>query len=84
MNNKEIRHNGTIALWKFIYCIMIIIYHTSLHIELEGKIDFKYGAIGVEFFFLVSGYLLGKKALNYKNLEKQNLGEETFFILRIK
>ena len=77
MKDKEKVHNGDIALWKFIYCLMIIIYHVSNSKILEVKYEFKYGAIGVEFFFLVSGYLMAKKALNFELKEKIEIGKET-------
>ncbi len=70
------KHNGTIALWKFIYCIMIIGLHLGVSESYQDvSIRFAGGSIGVEFFFIVSGFLLGKKALSVTG--KIDLGNET-------
>ncbi len=55
------KHNGVIGLWKFIFCLLIVVLHTGIGIP--NRI-FKFGSIGVEFFFLVSGYLLAKSAVS--------------------
>lgn len=75
---KEQRY-GKISFWKFMFCLLI----TALHVgELypESPWIFKAGSIGVEFFFLVSGYFFAKKFIYYKN--SKNLGEETFEFLK--
>lgn len=70
------KHNGIISFWKFMFSILILIFHCSDRAK-EGKVLFIDGRIGVEFFFIVSGYLLAKKAFNNKeNLD--NIGKETF------
>lgn len=76
------QHNGTISLWKFIYCLMIIALHVgALDIFKTENIRFSGGSIGVEYFFIVSGFLLGKKAL--KKVKLNDLGIETRdYILR--
>ena len=56
---------------------MIIIYHVSQRITTKATFKFKYGYIGVEFFFIVSGYLLAKQTLNHKKVEDKELGSET-------
>ena len=59
-SNKK--HNGIIGFWKFMFCILILLFHCA---EKMGKNGFfESGRIGVEFFFIVSGYLMTKKALN--------------------
>lgn len=83
MKKIETKHNGIISIWKFIYCVMIILYHISLDKSFNEKYTFKYGAIGVEFFFIVSGYLLAKKAIDFGNVKNENIGIETWrFILK--
>lgn len=77
---KEQRY-GKISFWKFMFCLLI----TALHVgELypESPWVFKAGSIGVEFFFLVSGYFFAKKFIYYEN--SKNLGEETFEFLKSK
>ena len=70
------KHNGIISLLKFIFCIMIIGFHLNgMYCFKDNNYGFLYGSIAVEFFFIVSGYLLAKKALTIK--EKENSGEAT-------
>ena len=72
------KHNGVIGLWKFIFCIVIAIFHAGEGIKTSF---FTNGHLGVEFFFLVSGYLLAKSAVSRKDKvskkDEQNLGKET-------
>lgn len=72
---------GKISLWKFIFCLLIIALHTGENYE-NTNWTFKAGSIGVEFFFLVSGYYFAKKCLNHK--QEKPLGEETFDFLKDK
>lgn len=77
------KHNGVISLWKFLFCMMIVIYHANIFATGNENIFLATGSIGVEFFFLVSGYLMAKTALNKKDTKNQNLGIETLdFIWR--
>ena len=52
------KRNGEIDLLKFLFSLMIVIYHTKNFTEYYGQNLFMQGSIGVSFFFLVSGYLL--------------------------
>ena len=73
---KEKVHNGLISLWKFIFCLVIAIYHGNPFYP-KGKIPiFIGGYIGVEFFFLVSGFFFAKSALK-GTYKKENIGKET-------
>lgn len=75
MENRK--HNGIISLWKFIFSLVIMIYHTNTFFP-DNKIPiFKGGYIGVEFFFLVSGFFLAKKSLSGE-YNKKEIGIETF------
>ncbi len=56
--------NYTIELLRFIFCFFIVVFHFQQVVEgLNGY--FYCGYFGVEFFFLVSGYLLAKSAMKY-------------------
>lgn len=69
------KHNGIISFWKFMFCMMIVVFHLT---EKNGGIGiFSAGRIGVEFFFIVSGYFMTKKALS-KEDNCTNIGKETF------
>ncbi len=71
------KHNGIISFWKFIFCFVIIIFHVGEYQPSRSSILFRCGSIGVEFFFLVSGYLLASAALKSKT-DGKNMGKETF------
>ena len=62
MVQKKIKkHNGNISIWKFIFALLILLHHCNY---INGSYAWKFfhqGSIGVEFFFLVSGYLLAAK-----------------------
>ena len=86
-NNKKnfkstSKHNGSISFEKFLFSMLILIYHFAVDNKLQ---ILSCGYIGVEFFFLVSGYLLAKKALS-ENSENKNIGIEscTYIFKRIK
>ncbi len=79
-------HNNALDLWKFIFSILIMLYHT-VYIFGEGNfLIFRGGYIGVEFFFIVSGFLMAQSAANAcrrANGECVCLGRETTsFLLR--
>lgn len=74
MTNK-INRNGKISFWKFMFSLLIIAYHVGFYYDNPKFIG---GYIGVEFFFIISGYYLCKKCINYKVIKSDNLGLETF------
>lgn len=77
MKIKETKiHNGIISFWKFMFCLMIVIFHGQIFATSQEEILMIKGSIGVEFFFLVSGYLMTKSALK-KQDDTTNLGKET-------
>lgn len=75
------RRNGAIEFWRFIFAALIVMRHTMfLPSYLTGQYHWVNGqSIGVEFFFIVSGFLMARSALNYEG----NTGIATGkFILR--
>lgn len=71
------KRNGIISLWKFIFAIVIVFFHGVFFYS--GKPDnvfFRGGYIGVEFFFLVSGYFFAKSVLK-KRYNQKNIGKDT-------
>ena len=74
-NNIKKKHNGIISLWKFLYCMMIVIFHGEIFAKSDTNKILANGSIGVEFFFLVSGYLMTKSALNQNN--NSNIANDT-------
>ncbi len=57
MNNKFKMRNGEIEFLRFIFCMYIAGFHTYLF-RMKPSTIFPAGYIAVEFFFIVSGYLL--------------------------
>lgn len=60
----KINNNGEIDFFRFIFAVIIMIYHFS-----HSQSVVPGGYIGVEYFFVVSGYLLVPSIINKKNNE---------------
>lgn len=73
------KHNGVISFWKFIFCMIIVIFHAGACFASSDNILFRMGSIGVEFFFLVSGYLMASSIVSKKSSD--SVGKETFTFL---
>lgn len=70
---KPKRRNGTVDLLKFLFSIMIMLFHC-------GR-GFPGGYIAVEFFFIVSGYLMAKST-GKRMKNGLSIGKDTFsFVL---
>ena len=69
------RRVGTIDFFKFVFSIIIVLYHAGGFYNTADEGICVSGFISVEFFFMVSGYLLTLKASRYKggNLFDANL-----------
>lgn len=52
------KRNSAIDILRLVFAIIILLYHSNVVISGSGLGIFKYGYIGVEFFFIVSGWLL--------------------------
>ena len=78
---KENKHNGIISFWKFAFAMMIVILHCSDFAQAGDTVIFKEGSIGVEFFFITSGFLLAVSA--FKKIDDSNIIKDTWkFIYR--
>ncbi len=73
---KKEKHNGLVSLWKFIFCVVIAIYHGQLLYGNEPVPLFRGGYIAVELFFLISGYFFAKSALKEK-YNGESIGKDT-------
>lgn len=78
---KEIvdRRNCTIDLMKFIFSIVIVMHHA---LQFKENI-FVCGYLAVEFYFIVSGYLLMKK-IETNNCNKENIFVENLMVIKKK
>ena len=76
-------HNGMLALWKFIYCFTIIGLHVSAALNYKHGMFFNGASIAVSFFFLVSGYYMGKNAMKLE-VDDKEIGIFTFNYIKHK
>ncbi len=51
---------GSIEFYRFVFSLIVMIFHASR--QINNSIPFKSGRLGVEFFFVVSGFLLAQSA----------------------
>lgn len=75
MANKKGK-NGRVEILRFIFAVIILLFHIDKRF---GPVDhfFNRGYIGVEFFFLVSGYLLAAGCFAKRNVPVTAIGTET-------
>lgn len=77
------QRNGKIEFYRFVFSIYVLLMHTAMYIIEPEYTDediisfFARGAMGVEFFFLVSGYLMAQTVYKIRlaNPEKANTFE---------
>ncbi len=60
------KRNGAIDFFKFVFSIIIILFHAQTFYNYDGKVIAPCGHLGVEFFFIVSAFLLASKADKYQ------------------
>ena len=80
---KPLKKNGTIELLRAVFCLSILLFHISLdnygidwRPESWGGV-LRYGALGVEFFFITSGYFMAKSIQN-KPVKHDEIGMATW------
>ncbi len=79
------KKNGRVELLRFLFAIAILFFHIHKRFAVNGNIGigntgvyfFNHGYIGVEFFFLVSGYLLAAGAYAKREVSTEFIGTET-------
>ena len=85
--SKTVRRNGKIELLRFVFAICVLCYHVvpdawGHRLQLaSGFYLFSKGKLGVEFFFLLSGFFLAKtvdRQFETSGDASTNLGESTF------
>lgn len=62
---KAKARNGKVDFYKFIFSIVVILYHFGNAVKYDYKL-FPRGYIAVEFFFIVSGFLFAKSLSKYE------------------
>lgn len=93
MSDKK-RGNGVIELYRFMFCMAVLFFHAEKYFLGEpGKLGafkpyfFVHGAVGVEFFFVCTGFFLARSIK--KRIEKNpgaDLGRDTidFMLHKVK
>lgn len=90
MSHKK--RNGTIDILRFLFCTAVLLFHIEKYIFGEPSLKngihlglFPHGSIGVEFFFLVTGWLMAKSICSRKNSNSvKNLSSETRAFIKRK
>ena len=80
--------NGTIDFLRAVFCIVILLFHISL--DLYGKEwnleewngIFRYGALGVEFFFITSGYYMASSVERMSDRGEDTINQTWKFLRR--
>ncbi|MBE6719282.1 MAG: acyltransferase [Ruminococcaceae bacterium] len=83
------KRTGEIEFLRFVFCLFVIMFHCNQKIFRQFSPDrFDYtwaphGYIGVEFFFILSGFFLAVRLakINYDNTPKSKLGKTYFQII---
>jgi peptidoglycan/LPS O-acetylase OafA/YrhL len=80
---KKSRRNGKIELYRFIFSMYVLFFHMGKYLLPPQKFTdgaelgfFRHGAMGVEFFFLVSGWLMAASVS--RKLAAKGEGEKPF------
>lgn len=80
MTRMSMGRNGAIDFLKFFFAAQIVFFHGGNFAETKD-ILFSLGAIGVEFFFIVSGFLMASSAFRRMEQPADSLGAETISFL---
>ena len=85
MTQKQTKtRNGAIDFWKFVFSIMVVQFHSSNLTKIKTT-PFVGAAIAVEFFFLVSGYLMAASISRYEEADiKVGRDSRKFMLHKIK
>ena len=81
MNNKA--HNYYIDFWKFVFSLIIVIYHSWVFNGEYGNGLFNKGYLATIFYFVVTGYLMMNSISKEKD-NQDNIGISTFNFLKKK
>lgn len=75
--------NGKIEFYRFMCCLYVLLFHAQKYILGEASLKngvhiafFPHGAMGVEFFFILSGFFLAQSAFRYYQKNQNNTKDE--------
>lgn len=81
------KRNGAIDFWKFVFSLVIVSFHTFFvtNNSINGMQPFIRGNTSVQFFFLVSGFLMAQSSYKATGFsDKDDLAKNTFIFMRRK
>ena len=81
MKEKD-EQNYFIEFLRFVFSIAILIYHSWLFIGIYGEGIFRRGYLGVDFYFIVTGYLMINSLNRDKKKSKSILKESFDFVFK--
>ncbi len=77
------KRNGELDFWKFIAALFVALYHS--HSIFDREVFPKHGALAVEFFFIVTGYLFAASVYRDKRpYDRNTIGSETLCFMTHK
>lgn len=68
-----VKRNYTLDFLKFVFAIIVMLFHSNSLTSDQGQMIFLNGRIGVEFFFLVSGCLMCESAVRQTDRQTDSL-----------
>lgn len=78
-----LKKNGKIEILRFFFCIVVVFYHINRDLWPDGKVFgeyftlFNHGRSAVEFFFLLTGFLMAKRVHKIHSVRTQSVAVET-------
>lgn len=80
MAESKSNYNAEIDLLKFLFSLIIVVYHSKYIPALADDAPFGYGFTAVEFFFMVSGFFMARSS---GKCDSAKIGNSTFdFVLK--
>ena len=73
---------GEMEFWRFLFSIIIVLHHSRNLVGNSNALFFN-GAYGVEFFFILSGYLL-MQSIDRMKASAGSIGKDTFLFIKKK
>lgn len=80
---NKTKRNGKIELLRFIFSLIVVCDHLQyvIHSESWGGGLFKNSGVAVEFFFVLSGFLMAKSIAKFKQPSQDIAGETSTYVL---
>ena len=69
--------NGEIEFFRFLFCLIVFVFHVNLD-NTSKTVFCQNGQLGVEFFFIISGYFLSREIMESSYSQKESAGFNSF------